>query len=351
MELALLHVLARVGRDSAVDVRNLGVELVELLLRGRDVGRGPRRVDGGNTGCDGLDGVLKLLHAVALIGQQCNAQRTNAFRQLLLKYRQGRLTLCRHQHALALSQVVADDVGNGVGLARPGWPLHDHAIVGMQFLDDGDLLVVVGHGEEQLHGVGPTIAGRQASERLLGPDANCRVTVLDEAADDARQRGRFLDLLLKAPDVLQEDVAGTFAPKEHPGVRNLQLVARHRRSHVVGTHLIGTRRVKVPDGGFQRAVKGRRLERVDPVCAGGQCAAPERLQLTHAGQFHLGVAVRLQPRLDITRPNLEVERLLVERDFAGLHQQRVLDRCGEAFLLPRSVADAPSQLERGISPL
>ena len=47
-----------------------------------------------------------------------------------------------HEHPLALGQVVADDVGDGVRLARARRPLHDDAIGDIQELHDAELLVV-----------------------------------------------------------------------------------------------------------------------------------------------------------------------------------------------------------------
>ena len=85
--------------------------------------------------------------------------------------------------------------------------------------------------------------------------------------------------------------------------------------------------------------------------AGVQGAAPIRLQLSHAGQLHRRVAVRLKTRLDIARTNLKVEGLLVERNFAGLHQQWMLQRRRETFLLPRRVANTPDQFERRLGAL
>ena len=163
------------------------MELVKLLLSGRNSRCGARRVDGRHVGSDGLDGMFELLHPVAFVGKQCNAQRANTLRQFVLQDRQGRLSSGRHQHALALGEVVADDVGNGVGFARARGALYDDTIIGVKLLNNGDLFVVVGHREEQLHCIRSCIAGRESSKRLLRLDANRRVPMLDEAANDAGQ--------------------------------------------------------------------------------------------------------------------------------------------------------------------
>ena len=96
---------------------------------------------------------------------------------------------------------MADDVGNRVGLASARWSLNDNTIVAVEFLHDGDLLIVVGHREVKLHRLRPRIAGRQAAKGLLGPHTHRRVTAFDKAADDARQFGGSLDCLPKPSDV------------------------------------------------------------------------------------------------------------------------------------------------------
>ena len=110
-----------------------------------------------------------------------------------------------------MGQVMTDDVGNRVGFARARGALNDNAVIVRELLDDGDLLVVVGHREIQFEGGWRAVAGRQATEWLLRTNSNGVVTALNEAANDVRQFRGFLDRLLQAPDVLKEDVARTFA--------------------------------------------------------------------------------------------------------------------------------------------
>jgi hypothetical protein len=230
--------LEGIRRHIPVDVGNLGVQLVQLLLGSRDVLRGTRRVEARDAGGDGLDGVLELLHAVAFVGQQRDAERPDALGQLLLQDRQRRLALGRHQDALALREVVADDVGDGVGLAGSRRPLHDDPVVGMQLLNDGDLLIVVGHREVQLHRLRACIAGRQPAERLLG-----RTFTVESP------RSTKLRMTLGSAWPPRPSSSGGGCPRERcrrsacdrtaPSVRNRELVARGRRRNVVRADFVG----------------------------------------------------------------------------------------------------------------
>jgi hypothetical protein len=74
---------------------------------------------------DDVDRLLELLQPIAITFQQADGERANRRRQLVAQHlERGRLLRC-HQHAFALGQIVADDVGNGVCLAGPGRALHD----------------------------------------------------------------------------------------------------------------------------------------------------------------------------------------------------------------------------------
>ena len=97
-----------------------------------------------------MNGEFKLLHAIRFAAQQTDRQRTYGFREFFLQHRQGRVFHRRHQHPLAIGQVMADDVGDGVGLASAGRALHHYPVMHFQQLDDLHLLVVVRLGEVQL---------------------------------------------------------------------------------------------------------------------------------------------------------------------------------------------------------
>ena len=81
--------LARIVGDGAVHMGNFGVELVQLLLGRCDGSRGPGWVEGRDARRDRLDGVLELLHTIALIRQQRDAERSNAFGKFVLQHGQG----------------------------------------------------------------------------------------------------------------------------------------------------------------------------------------------------------------------------------------------------------------------
>ena len=134
----------------AVDAGKFAVEGINGFLKMADGSRGTAAVETLNLGGNLMDGVLELLHAVLFAGQQRNGKRTDFIRQLLLQHRQGRVLHRGHKHPLALGQIVADDVGDGVRLAGARRTLHNDAIGNIQQLDDADLLVVEGLWEVEV---------------------------------------------------------------------------------------------------------------------------------------------------------------------------------------------------------
>ena len=242
---------------------------------------------------------------------------------------------------------MTNDVGNCVSLAGTRRTLYDNAVIALQLLDDRHLLIVVWHREVELKGSRWAVAGGKAPKRLLRSHAYGRVTALNEAANDTRQARCRLDVFLQTPNVFEKNVTRALTRKQDPSVGYLELVTWRRRRDVIGTHLIGTRRVQMADGRLQYAVERRVFERVDAVSAGSQRTFPECLQLPNPRQLHLGVAIRLQSRLDVTRPNFQVKGLLVERNLARLYYERMLHCRSYSFPLPGCVSNAPDEFKWG----
>ncbi len=210
------HVSLGVRLNRLVNRRNLGVQLVEQLLRSGNGFLRLVRIQARYAGCDGLYGVLELLHAIAFIGQQRDAQRSDSLRELFLDNSQRGLAFGGHKYSFALSQVVTDDVGDGVCFSSARGALDHNAVVALQLLDDGHLLVVVRHGKVQLTSVLGAVTGRQATEGDFRASAHGVVPRSDKTLDDGRNRGGHFELLLQATDVFQQDVARTLATKDDP---------------------------------------------------------------------------------------------------------------------------------------
>lgn len=131
----------------AVNAGKLGVESINGF---RKIADGPRRaaaVEALHLRGNLLDGVLELLHTLLFARQQRDGERTDFLGKLFLQHRQCRILHGGHEHTLAFRQVVTDDVGDGVCLARARRTLHDDAIGVIQQLDDVDLLVVEALGK------------------------------------------------------------------------------------------------------------------------------------------------------------------------------------------------------------
>ena len=118
---------------------------------------------------------------------------------------------------------MADDVGDCVCFASAGRALNDDAIIALQLLDDGHLLIVVRHGEVQLARVAGTVAGRQPSKRDFRVPTHGVVAGGDKALNDPWYRGGHLELFFQAPNVLQENIARAFAAKNNPATCYQQL--------------------------------------------------------------------------------------------------------------------------------
>ena len=126
------------------------MERVDFIINLADFALVQRAVNSLHLSRNLLDRELELLHAVRFAAQQADRQRTNVFGEFLLQHGQRRILHGRHQYPLAIGQVMTDDVGDGVGLAGAGRPLHHNPVVHLQQLDDLHLLVVVRLGEVQL---------------------------------------------------------------------------------------------------------------------------------------------------------------------------------------------------------
>jgi len=178
-----------------------------------------------------LNGKFELLHAVRFATQQADRQRADVFREFFLQHSQRRVFHRRHQHPLAIGQVMADDVGNGVGLAGARRALHHHTIVHFQQLDDLHLLVVVGLGEIQfvdfsrwrIAALGATDVGQTAKRwqdyvfqhaGRLGQD---RLQGWREIAD-------CLYLAFKTGQVFNKHVAVANTGKKAPGICHAQVL-------------------------------------------------------------------------------------------------------------------------------
>ena len=215
---------------------------------------------------------------------------------------------------------MADDVGNGVCFARAGRALNDDAIIALQLLDDGHLLVVVRHGKVQLTRVVGPVAGRQPSKWDFRAPAHGVVARGHEALDDAWHRGGYFQLLLQAPNVLQENIARAFATKNDPAASNQQLIRGGGQAGPILGFNVSAGGVQVSHSRPQRGLKGAGIKRGQPAGAGFDDFFPEGLQLVDTGNFHLRVAVDLQFGLNVSRPDLQVKRQLVEVDAASLNQ-------------------------------
>src|SRR5271163_86072 len=108
--------------------------------------------------------MLELLHAVTFIRQQGNAKRADALRQLAEDFRQCRFALRGDKDALALREVVANDVCNRMSLAGSGRSLHDNAVAVFQLANDRNLFFVISHREIQLESIRWAVARRQPTE-------------------------------------------------------------------------------------------------------------------------------------------------------------------------------------------
>ena len=204
--------------------------------------------------------------------------------------------------------------------ASAGRALNDDAIIALQLLDDGHLLVVVRHGEVQLTRVAGPVAGRQSPKWDFRTPAHGVVAGGDKALNDAWHRGRHLELLFQAPNVLQENIARAFAAKNDPAACYQQLVrGRGQAGPILGFN-VSAGRVQVPHSRPQRGLKGAGIKRGQPAGAGFDDFLPEGFQLMDASNFHLRVAVDLQFGLNVSRPDLQVKRQLVEVDAASLDQ-------------------------------
>ena len=99
---------------------------------------------------DRLDGTLKLPNALPVAGKQCHGERPNLFWYLPLKHGEGGLSARSNEHSATGREVVADNVGNRVGLASAGRPLHGYARGFLQALHNRYLLIVVGQRKVKL---------------------------------------------------------------------------------------------------------------------------------------------------------------------------------------------------------
>ena len=199
-----------------------------------------------------MNGELELLHAVRFTAQQTDCQRTYGFREFFLQHRQGRVFHRRHQHPLAIGQVMADDVGDGMGLARTGRALHHNAIVHLQQLDDLHLLIVVRFGEIQLLRfcrrriipLGTADVG-QTTKRWQDHIFQHTGRFGENGPQGRRQLTGLLDPGFKATQVFNKHIAVAGAGKQAPGIGDTQelgslgdgsitLGQRHRQKLTMG---------------------------------------------------------------------------------------------------------------------
>ncbi len=91
---------------------------------------------------DGADRGLELTPRIVITAQHGDAQGTQHFRHLVAQHSQCLGRLRSDEDRLALCELMADEIGDGVRLAGTRRPLHDHRPAVTQAADDLDLLFV-----------------------------------------------------------------------------------------------------------------------------------------------------------------------------------------------------------------
>ena len=96
------------------------------------------------------DGFLQLFKTLSVVRQETNRKLSNRRRNMVPQDSERRFTLGGNQHTTTGSQIVANDIGDGMRLAGPRRSLHHHAIGARQLSDDGHLLIVEWLREEKI---------------------------------------------------------------------------------------------------------------------------------------------------------------------------------------------------------
>jgi len=157
--------------DPPVQVDQLAVGAIDGAGGGDDFALGDLGIELRDLVLDGLDRCLKLPHALAVAGEQRHCEGSYFLRDLVAQHLERPLTAGGDEHASALGEIVADDVGDGVGLAGTWWTLNGDARRTLQVLNDGHLFVVVGKREVELFlslaDVGHSAAGQPSETHGL----------------------------------------------------------------------------------------------------------------------------------------------------------------------------------------
>ena len=353
VDVDLAQVGARDVVDAGVDPRHLFMRAVERGAAGGDRIDLDVRVQMGEGVDDRLDRGLELAHALLVAGQQRHRERADRRRNLLLQYLQCRFALGGDQDAFSRRQVVADDVGDRMGLTGAGRALDRHARGARELLDDRLLFAVVGQGEVQLARF--AAAGRAAGQATEG-DRFMLDHGLARGRDDAeravRNRIAGADALLQACDVVDQEMAGARTGEHDPPVRHHQRVAGVRGGG--GFAVITCRCRELPGDQAQDRFDDRRVEGRDgDVRAVAQQGAGGAFDIADAGHGAGGKGVELQARLDLARTHGDGVAGVVDLEFHRLGDQGVMEvdsRRRSGFVgarnTPRRHPHAPDQLRR-----
>ena len=307
------------------------------LFEPGDLPREHFAVEALDLGGDPLDGALELLQAFLLGGEHRQRERADVGGQVVDERGERRVAHGGHQHAAAVGQPVADDVGNGVGLAGAGRPLHHHAVGDFEQLGDARLLVVEGLGEEQVEVAvfGARRAVAQPAEcRQLEGRGVCR-RFGDQRRGGRRQRcvvGQSVQRLAQALEVLHHGAGGAGAGEEHPGFGNLHRALRRRR-------------LKEAAGDVHQRRIARRIERRDGDRSGSQVL---RGRLFHLGERRqlAEKRVQLEARVQIAGDDFDATGLRVEAHVHRAGHQRIREQGAGA--LAHGEAHSPDQLDRAL---
>ena len=93
---------------------------------------------------DNIDRLLELFEAVPIAVEQAHSQWPYGGRQLIPQYSEGGRLLRGDEHPFSKRQIVADDIGDRMGLTRTGGALNDDTRPQGQALHDLDLFAVEG---------------------------------------------------------------------------------------------------------------------------------------------------------------------------------------------------------------
>ena len=321
--------------DSSVDSGQFTMSRVDAIARVLDFVGDDSRVELRKVVDDRFDGGLELPHSFLVASHQRHGQGADLLGNLGLQYVEGVLTLGRYEHLAPCGQVVADDVGNRVGLAGARGALDHHAGRPFEHLDNGFLLLVVGQREKELTRLA-LLSGRsaQASERN-------RLVLNDVVGRRRHQRDRAwrnhvtrLQPVLQPFDVHDKVVVRANPREQHP-TRCHKQVRLGRGKALIG-RVVSPLLVEVASGELQDGFDARDVERRHRML-GLACHQQLGLFLYVGRTRELTRAerVKLQPRFDRTRPDRKGVSLTVEIDLNHLGQKRVLevhsDRTRAAF--------------------